>query len=101
MPDRIRAIETALAVLGPTYLRITDDSHLHAGHAGARDGGGHYQVEIESAAFAGQRAVGRHRLVYAAIGALMGPSIHALAIQAWAPGERPSGPNPAMPSPSV
>ncbi len=85
----LRRIEQALAVLRPLHLQVRDDSHLHAGHAGARDGGGHYHLDIVSEQFAGRTAVARHRQVYAALGSLMGHSIHALAIQAWAPGERP------------
>ena len=86
----LQAITAALAVLQPLRLDVRDDSHLHRGHAGARDGGGHYQLEIVSAQFIGKTAVARHRQVYAALGTLMGHSIHALAIQAWAPGEGPA-----------
>lgn len=66
--------------LEPTRLVITDDSHEHVGHAGARDGRGHFTVEIESEAF-------RHRLVYDALGDMMQTDIHALAIRASAPGQ--------------
>jgi len=81
------AIQSALAVLAPRHLVIRDDSALHAGHAGARDGGGHYHVEIESEQFRGRTPVARHRQIYAALGSLMGSAIHALAIEARAPGE--------------
>lgn len=85
---RIARIEAALrAVLQPQLLRVIDDSHKHAGHAGARDGRGHFTVEIVSAAFAGRSAIARHRQVYAALGELMQTDIHALAIKARAPGE--------------
>ncbi len=81
------AIRSALAVLQPDWLTVQDDSAAHRGHPGARDGGGHYHVAMLSARFTGLTAVARHRMVYTALGTLMGHSIHALAIQAWAPGE--------------
>ncbi len=74
------------AALAPTRLEVTDDSHLHAGHAGAREGR-HYTVLIEAPAFAGLQRVRRHRLVYDALGPLSAAGIHALAIVARAPGE--------------
>lgn len=83
-------IETRLrAALGPTALRITDDSDHHRGHAGHSGAGeSHFTVELTAAAFAGQSRVGRQRLVYAALGDLMAPDrVHALIIKASAPGE--------------
>ena len=69
-------------------ISIRDDSHLHAGHAGARAGGGHYQVRIVSADFAGKRTLERHRLVYQALDDMMRPdTIHALNIEALTPDE--------------
>ena len=82
------AIETALA---PTSLEIEDESHKHAGHAGARDGRGHFRVDVVSAAFAGQTPIARHRAVYAAVGDLMTTDIHALAIRARTPAEVDAG----------
>jgi len=82
------AIETALA---PTSLEIEDESHKHAGHAGARDGRGHFRVDVVSAAFAGQSPIARHRAVYAAVGDLMTTDIHALAIRARTPAEVHAG----------
>ncbi len=79
VPERIRA---RLAALSPIELEIQDDSALHAGHAGARDGGGHYRLYIVSAAFEGRSTVARHRLVYEAVGDMMKKEIHALAIRA-------------------
>jgi len=76
-----------LASLQPESLEIQDDSAAHAGHAGARDGGGHYRVVIVASAFAGQPAQRRHRMVYAALGEMMAREIHALTIQAYAPDE--------------
>lgn len=78
-------IRNRLAALAPVRLELDDDSHLHAGHAGARSGGGHYRLVITSAAFAGKNTVARHRMIYDALGELMGRDIHALAIQAETP----------------
>ncbi len=84
----VERIERALrSALHPEALRIEDDSHLHAGHAGAAGGGGHYRVTITSAAFAGRSPVERHRMVYAALEGEMKGAIHALALTARAPGE--------------
>jgi BolA protein len=77
--DRIRE---RLAVLSPTAIDIQDDSALHAGHAGARAGGGHYRLHIVSTAFEGKSTIARHRLIYATLGDLMKKEIHALAIRA-------------------
>lgn len=81
------AIEQALReALAPTALTVDDDSHLHAGHAGAREGR-HFSVRISSARFTGLSPVARHRLVYDALHRLIPQGIHALAIQARAPDE--------------
>lgn len=85
---RIAAIRTALeSAFRPDALEIIDDSARHAGHAGARDGRGHFKVRIVAPAFAGQGLLARHRAVYAALGTLMQTDIHALQIEAKAPGE--------------
>jgi len=84
MADHMRQ---RLEVLAPSLVDIEDDSDLHAGHAGARDGG-HYRLHIVAAAFAGKSTVARHRLVYEALGDLMRTGIHALAIRAQAPDEQ-------------
>jgi BolA protein len=84
---RIALIRTALQSLGPTALEIVDESHKHAGHAGARDGRGHFRVLIVSPGFAGLAPLARHRKVYAALGELMQTDIHALSIQARTPAE--------------
>jgi BolA protein len=82
------AIEAALRqALMPSAIEVQDDSHLHAGHAGAREGR-HFSVRITSAQFAGCNRVARHRLVYDALRLLMPAGIHALAIEARAPDER-------------
>ena len=81
-------IEAALAaVLQPESLEVQDDSHLHAGHAGAREGR-HFSVLVVSRRFEGLPRVARHRLVYDALQTLMGRGIHALAIDARTPGDR-------------
>ncbi len=85
--ETVDLLRTQLAALQPEVLEIEDESHLHAGHAGARSGGGHYRLTIVAAAFAGRNTVARHRLVYEAAGDLMRYKIHALAIHARAPGE--------------
>ncbi|MEO8332959.1 MAG: BolA family protein [Gallionella sp.] len=80
-------MKTRLAALEPVSLDIIDESHKHAGHAGARDGGGHYVLNIVSAHFAGKNTVARHRMIYLALGTMMKQEIHALTIQAHAPDE--------------
>jgi BolA protein len=78
-------IEAALrAELAPEALEVTDDSHLQAGHAGAREGR-HFSVTITSGRFQGLGRVARHRLVYDALHTLMPRGIHALAIDARTP----------------
>ncbi|WP_448478387.1 BolA family protein [Pseudoxanthomonas mexicana] len=84
---RIERIRQALAALQPVTLEVVDDSHKHAGHEGARDGRGHFTVRIVSPVFAGKAPLARHRAVYAALGEMMQTDIHALAIEAKAPGE--------------
>ena len=80
-------IEAALqAALAPTALEVQDDSHLHAGPPGAREGR-HFSVRIDSPRFKGLTPVARHRLVYDALHALMPRGIHALAIDARVPDE--------------
>ena len=74
------------AALSPEELQVQDDSHLHAGHAGAREGR-HFTVRIRSPRFSGLSRVARHRLVYDALGSLAAQGVHALAIVAQAPGE--------------
>lgn len=83
--ERIRSL--LQQAFGPERLEVVDDSHRHAGHEGARDGRGHFDVTIVSAAFAGMAPLARHRAVYAALGNLMTTDIHALSIHASVPGE--------------
>jgi len=74
--------------LDPLELLIRDQSQLHVGHAGARDGKGHFDITVVSQAFAGVSRVRRHRMVYDALGDLLESDIHALRISAYAPSER-------------
>jgi BolA protein len=85
--DTLTLMRLRLAALDPRKLDIHDDSALHAGHEGAKGGGGHYRVIMVSPRFKGLGLPARHRLVYDALRPLMGSSIHALAIQASAPEE--------------
>ena len=88
MSDRVTQIRSCLEQeFTPLSLEVTDDSHRHAGHEGARDGRGHFSVRIISPAFSGLAPLARHRAVYAALGNLMQTDIHALAIDARAPEE--------------
>jgi BolA family transcriptional regulator, general stress-responsive regulator len=81
-----RLQEVLQQALAPTALEVQDDSHLHAGHAGAREGR-HFTVRVVSAAFNGLSRVARHRLVYDAARTLFAEGIHALAIEARTPDE--------------
>jgi len=84
--ERITQIRALLEqAFQPTHLEIEDQSHLHAGHAGAREGKGHFQVNIRAEAFNGKPPLQRHRLVYDALGDMMETEIHALIIQAAPP----------------
>jgi BolA protein len=81
----IAEIKHRLQVLEPTLIEIIDDSAKHAGHSGARDGGGHFRLRIIAACFSGHSVIARHRLVYDALGTLMRREIHALSINASTP----------------
>jgi len=86
--ERVALIRSRLeAAFEPEELDITDDSRRHAGHAGARDGRGHFEVRIVSSRFAGVKTVERHRMVYAALGPLMQSDIHALGLVTESPDE--------------
>ncbi|MGB9989758.1 BolA family protein [Pseudoduganella rhizocola] len=84
---RLDKIRQRLAVLEPVELQLDDESALHAGHAGAASGGGHYRLRIVSNKFEGHKLVMRHRLVYDSVHDMMHKEIHALAITALAPSE--------------
>ena len=76
-----------LQQFSPTSIVVKDQSHLHAGHEGAKDGKGHFDVTIVSAAFEGHNRIQRHRMVYDALADLMATDIHALRIRALDPTE--------------
>jgi BolA protein len=80
-------IREKLATLAPESISIEDDSAQHAGHEGAKGGGGHYQLVVVSQRFSGAPLQARHRMIYDALGPLMHKEIHALAIRAYAPDE--------------
>ena len=83
--ERSEKIEAMLTkAFSPDQLLVKDQSHLHAGHAGARDGRGHFEVIIVADAFDGCSRIESHRLIYDALGHLMTTDIHALSIKASA-----------------
>lgn len=83
--DRVRAIRHCLDdALEPSLLEVSDESHQHVGHPGAKDGRGHFRVKVVSDAFLGKSRIQRHRLIYQALGQMMETDIHALAIEAVA-----------------
>lgn len=85
---RLEAIRARLRdALHTPQIEVIDDSHLHAGHAGAREGKGHFRVRIVSDEFGGLPALQRHQLVYRSLGDLMQTDIHALSITALTPDE--------------
>ncbi len=76
-----------IARFAPLELDIEDESHRHAGHAGAAGGASHFRVRIVAEAFRGISPLARHRLVYAALGDMLESDIHALAIEALPPAD--------------
>ena len=89
MTDRVETIEKRLrAAFSPKELLVKDQSHLHAGHAGAQDGRGHFDVTIVSEDFGDIGRLQRHRMVFDALGEMMDTDIHALRVQALTPDER-------------
>ncbi|WP_255989802.1 BolA family protein [Chitinolyticbacter albus] len=85
--DLIAQIQARLAVLEPESIDVQDDSAAHAGHAGAASGGGHYELTVVAAVFAGQTALARHRRIYNLLADLIPSRIHALQIRALSPDE--------------
>ena len=84
--DTVELLRQRLATLEPASMTIEDESHRHAGHAGAKEGG-HYKITIVASAFAGHNTVRRHRMIHEAVGDLMRGRIHALSIRAFSPDE--------------
>lgn len=87
MSTRITQMRAQLAILHPTHLDIIDESHLHAGHAGAQGGGGHYVLHLVSADFVGKNTMNRHRMVYSALAEMLKRDIHALTLRTETPEE--------------
>lgn len=88
MTLRDEIIETLTRELRPERLAVEDESHLHAGHAGSREGGEtHFRVDVVSDVFAGRSRIERHRVVNASLAPAFARGLHALAIKARAPGE--------------
>lgn len=86
--ERVNIIEQRITkTLQPADLQVIDESHLHAGHAGARGGAGHYRAIIVSEAFSGKNLIARHRLVYALFADMMPQEIHALSLDCKTPDE--------------
>ena len=86
MSDRVSTIEKLLIdAFAPTEILVKDQSHLHAGHAGAKEGKGHFDVKIVSEEFVGQSRINKHRMVYDALGSFMQSDVHALRINAISP----------------
>ena len=86
--ERLQEIRQRLQeAFEPEELGVEDESHLHEGHPGARDGRGHFRVLIIAEAFQDQNLLHRHRMVYKALGDMMRTDIHAVAIDAWSPDE--------------
>ena len=86
MSERVKMIKECLEeAFHPTLLELVDESHKHAGHPGAAQGGGHFLLNIESEAFAGKTPLQRHRMIFKALGDMMQHEIHALSITARAP----------------
>ncbi len=87
MTDTVELMRNRLAALAPDQVEISDESALHAGHAGAASGGGHFQLTIVSNHFGGLSTLARHRAVYDALSDLMGSRIHALSMTTLTPDE--------------
>ena len=87
--ERADRIQTLLeAAFSPQYILVKDQSHLHEGHAGAKEGKGHFDVKIVAEAFADKNRIERHRMIFGALGEMMQTDIHALSINALTPDEQ-------------
>ena len=87
MKDTLDRIEQKLAVLSPDRIELIDDSEKHAGHEGAKGGGGHFELIIVSPLFEGKSSQARHRMIHAALGEMLEREIHAISIKAYTPDE--------------
>ena len=89
MTTRTEIIKNTLTeAIQPDYIEVLDDSQAHAGHEGAKSGGGHFYLTIVSNKFDNQSRIKRHQLVYKALGDMMKSDIHALSIKAFTPEEQ-------------
>ncbi len=84
----LKKIRERLAPLSPEHLEIEDESARHAGHEGARNGGGHYRLTIVSAQFADKSLIARHRMINELLEEMLQKEIHAISIKAYTPGEK-------------
>ncbi|MBL8587130.1 MAG: BolA family transcriptional regulator [Methylobacteriaceae bacterium] len=88
MTVKERISDKLTAAFAPAHLEVIDESHRHHGHAGWKEGGEtHFRIKVVSAAFAGKSRIDRHRAINAALAAELADRVHALAIEARAPGE--------------
>jgi BolA protein len=87
MTTKEKIEQTLRQTLAATVVEVEDESALHAGHAGAAAGGGHYRVTVVSPLFEGKPLVARHRMVYEALAAEMQQTIHALALTTLTPSQ--------------
>ncbi len=87
MTTTLERIEQRLAILTPDSVELIDDSEKHAGHEGAKGGGGHFELIIVSPQFEGKSTQARHRMIHAALGDMLQREIHALSIKAYTPDE--------------
>lgn len=87
MKNVTERIEERLSVLQPDSVELMDDSAKHAGHEGAKDGGGHFELVIVSQLFDGKSRQERHRMVHTALGEMLAREIHAISIKAYTPDE--------------
>ena len=86
--DRRARIESELRErLSAVHVEVIDESHLHAGHPGAREGGGHFRATVVSARFEGKNPIERQRMVYGALEDAMGAEIHAISMQTLTPAQ--------------
>ena len=83
----IKTIKQKLTSLNPEKIEIIDESSKHIGHEGARNGGGHFLLTIVSSGFYKKSTIERHRIIYDALGKMVGRDIHALSIKAYTPEE--------------
>jgi BolA protein len=91
--DRRTRIESELRErLAAIHVEVIDESHLHAGHVGAREGGGHFRATVVSARFEGKNPIERQRMVYAALEDVMGAEIHALSMKTLTPAQWTAAP---------